>query len=383
MKPTFGGHGISGVRLIVFSLIPTMVLLAGLEVGLRIYALHIAESDRGKALPQPAQRHDYQREDPVLGYSLKPGYVGKGIRVNQLGYRGSEISQEKPRGVFRIVAIGDSNTFGLAGESCPYPVQLETILNAGGGAQKFQVINAGVEGYSSIYALRLLETRIKDLEPDVVMIYVGWNDLYSYWPFRPNIPNPYQLTSSRTLSDEEQGVSARLRAYLDHLYLVQFLRRVIYKGMPRVLAYVQHDTEGPGRQPDPHMADLYKYRLEMMIDQIKSMGAKPVLMTLPTVVSLNMSEKAFSFVHYPTWAKGNYKTFYFVIQAYNDVIHEVANEQHVPLIDNAKFFDRLGKQKDQLFFDSLHMYCPGYELLAQNIGVELKKDKLLMSSQKQ
>lgn len=359
------------LKLVIFSLLPVVILLGSAEVGLRVYGAHLARVERGHALPPPAQRHKYQREDPVLGYSLRPGYNAGGIRVNQLGFRGAEITRTKPPNAFRIAAIGDSTTFGLAGEGCPYPVQLQDLLNAGDNKRKFEVINAGVEGYSSIYALRLLETRIAPLQPDLVTIYVGWNDLYGHRPFQANLPKSYQISKNGG-TDAQEGLAARIRSYLDKLYLVQVLRRIIYRGLPRIVAYVRTDPDGPARQPHPQMTEAYEYRLKRMIDEISAMGAKPVILTLPTIVSSGMSNKVLSLLHYPTWASSNYETFHAVIEAYNSVICRVAAEKKVVLIDNAEFVDRLGGRKEDLFFDSLHMYCAGYELLAKNM-----RDKFL------
>jgi lysophospholipase L1-like esterase len=361
------------LKTVIFSIIPLLLFLVVAEGSLRLYASFKAVGERGVALPQPAQRHEYQREDPVLGYSLKPGYEGGDIRVNQLGFRGPEVSIEKPKNVLRIVAIGDSTTFGLAGEGCPYPAQLEGLLNSNRETPRFEVINAGVEGYSSIYALRLIETRIAQLEPDLVIIYVGWNDLYSTWPFQPNLPRPPPGGSRK------EGLVGSLRSWLDNLYLVQFMRRVIYKGIPRILAYVSTDISADAKEPHPKMAETYKEYLRRMIVEVQSIGARPMLLTLPTVVSPQMSQKGVSILHYPTWARGNYKTFHGVIAAYNNAIRDVAREKDVLLIDNAEYVDSFSEKKEELFFDSLHMYCEGYALLAQNIRDQLRASKIIDS----
>lgn len=85
----------------------------------------------------------------MLGYALTPGYDYNGIRVNKLGFRGPEITAERSPGSLRIVAMGDSTTFGLYGHDCPYPAQLQQGLDAMLPERKIEVVNAGVEGYSS------------------------------------------------------------------------------------------------------------------------------------------------------------------------------------------------------------------------------------------
>ena len=53
------------------------------------------------------------------------------VRINSDGFRDKNYSIEKPNGVFRIVAIGDSLTFGFGVESEEsYPKVLEKNLNS-------------------------------------------------------------------------------------------------------------------------------------------------------------------------------------------------------------------------------------------------------------
>jgi lysophospholipase L1-like esterase len=360
-------------KLLLFSFLPTIFLLVVAETTLRMYVAYAGYAQQGEALPYPTQRQAYQRSDPVMGYALKPGYEAGGIHINRLGFRGPELSTAKQPGLFRIAAVGDSTTFGLAGEHCPYRAQLQGLLNAHEGGVKFEVVNAGVEGYSSWHALRLVETRIAGLQPDLVVIYIGWNDLYSTNPFQANSPRSQREALSRSRGTFASWVLIGL----DKLYLVQFLRGIIYKALPRVIAYVQPVDTSPGKQPHPAATAAYKENLVELIATIKRTGAVPVLLTLPTVVSKQMSGKALSMVHYPTWARGNYKTFLAVIEAYNNVIRDTARERAIPLIDNASFIESLGPQKDKLFFDSLHLYCGGYKLLAEHMARQLTAQDLI------
>ncbi len=56
----------------------------------------------------------------------------------------------------------------------------------------------------------------------------------------------------------------------------------------------------------------------------------------------------------------------------------VARDTGATLIDNAAYIDALGGEtKEKLFFDSLHMYCEGYSLLAENILREFQNQKLV------
>jgi lysophospholipase L1-like esterase len=372
-SPTQLGWG----KTALFCMLPAMILLLVGELALRVVVGRREAVRAGRALPPPRQRLAYQREDAVLGYSLQPGYDAGGIRVNTLGFRGPEVPVAKRAGTYRIVAIGDSCTFGLAGEACPYPAQLQKLLLARGGAVTYQVINAGVEGYSSEYGLRLLEARIPALHPDAVTIFIGWNDLYASDPRRRHAPAPDADDTSAPQAPPGNRPAATLRGALDRLYLVQLLRRTLYLEIPRLLARSGIDRGMDGQAIHPGMADAYAGRLRRMIRRVHAMGARPVVMTLPTVLATQMSAETLAVLHYPAWAQGDHRFLLRVVDALNDTIRAVVREEDATLIDNARFIDGLGPAKEALFFDSLHMTCGGNELLAQNISRELARHLLV------
>lgn len=99
------------------------------------------------------------------------------IRTNSLGLRNAEVDLAKPAGVFRILALGDSVTFGwgLRGEDA-YPSQLASLLATLRPGQSFEVINAGVSGYGTWQQLLWLHDTGLSLQPDVVVVQAHLND---------------------------------------------------------------------------------------------------------------------------------------------------------------------------------------------------------------
>ena len=100
---------------------------------------------------------------------------------NSLGYRGEEIVQPKPKGVFRIVALGGSTTYGegVRNYKETYPYLLEKVLKKRFNYSNVEVINAGVGGYNSWESLINLQFRVLDLNPDMIIIYHGTNDVHT------------------------------------------------------------------------------------------------------------------------------------------------------------------------------------------------------------
>ena len=99
------------------------------------------------------------------------------ISLNSEGFRDVEIRKQKPSSVLRIICLGDSWTFGWnVGSTQSYPQQLQDLLRREFPEANFEVFNIGVAGYSSIQGLRLLKTRVLDLNPDVVVVGFAMNE---------------------------------------------------------------------------------------------------------------------------------------------------------------------------------------------------------------
>ena len=121
----------------------------------------------------------YLRDEPTLLWSMRPQVDieldGFHLQTNSLGLRDHEIAQPKPEDRVRILSLGESTTWGhgVALEET-YGKVLETLLSSGN--EDFEVINAGVAGYTTWQSAVYLEERGLDLQPDVVMLYHLKND---------------------------------------------------------------------------------------------------------------------------------------------------------------------------------------------------------------
>jgi lysophospholipase L1-like esterase len=99
------------------------------------------------------------------------------ISLNSEGFRDVEIRKQKPSSVFRVICLGDSWTFGWnVGPTQSYPQQLQDLLRREFPEANFEVLNLGVAGYSSIHGLRLLKTRVLELNPDVLVVAFAMNE---------------------------------------------------------------------------------------------------------------------------------------------------------------------------------------------------------------
>jgi len=115
-------------------------------------------------------------------YVLNPDYESgwREERINSRGFRGEEIEVPKPEGIYRIVAIGGSTTYGTnVSWQDAYPAQLEHVLENEYGYDNVEVINGGVPAHNSWETLINFEFRVLDLDPDLIIVYQNTNDVHA------------------------------------------------------------------------------------------------------------------------------------------------------------------------------------------------------------
>jgi len=116
--------------------------------------------------------------DARIIYRLRPGdYNVDGhpytIHINAYGARGPERTTAKPAGVYRIICVGGSNTYGTSiadGET--WPAQLEQVLNRAEPG-KYEVWNMGASAYVPIQMAALAHRAVWALHPDLVIFAIS------------------------------------------------------------------------------------------------------------------------------------------------------------------------------------------------------------------
>lgn len=117
-------------------------------------------------------------ENPFL--LLKPDQHYPTININSYGFRGPEITLEKPKDTFRIFVVGGSTTFGHGSESdnTTIPGFLQKKFNDIDTKMKIDVINAGVPSADSVREVYYIKNKLLKFKPDLFIIYDGVNDAY-------------------------------------------------------------------------------------------------------------------------------------------------------------------------------------------------------------
>ncbi|MCJ7586777.1 MAG: GDSL-type esterase/lipase family protein [Candidatus Aminicenantes bacterium] len=99
------------------------------------------------------------------------------IESNREGFRTRNLSKTKRPGVFRILFLGDSTTFGWGVEQDErFSDLLEKRLNAAGTGICYEIVNLGLPGYSSYQGRIALDLYGLGYSPDMVILSFGAND---------------------------------------------------------------------------------------------------------------------------------------------------------------------------------------------------------------
>ena len=126
-----------------------------LEVSLRAYA-YVSPS------------FIFGSTDANRQFRAKPFSYDYDFRINSRGFKDVEFATEKPPGTVRVVALGDSFTYGAVPYAANYVTLLKEALRERFG--NVEVLNMGIPGTGPRDYLELLGGEAAALDPDVVIV---------------------------------------------------------------------------------------------------------------------------------------------------------------------------------------------------------------------
>ncbi|NMG46090.1 hypothetical protein GPA22_20430 [Aromatoleum toluvorans] len=198
---------------------------------------------------------------------LRPGRVFAGddveIRTNSLGLRSPELAPQRLPGSLRVAVVGASTVMGelTRTNDATFPALLGERLRVRYPQRAIEVVNAGISGARIADQLRMLEEIVLPLQPDLVIVYPGFNDFADYCRDVVSTPTP-----------------AALREGLPLVSLPNWLL-----GIEAVRRHTGFLRAAPGRQTlrDPAAVDRqpYRARLERLVATARDAGVTFVLAT--------------------------------------------------------------------------------------------------------
>ena len=100
------------------------------------------------------------------------------ITINSDGFRGTEITELTSNNKLKIFVVGGSTVFGWASTSdnTTIPSYLQEFFDKESDLQ-VQVVNVGMPDAWSFTELNIIKQEILQYEPDIIVVYDGWNDV--------------------------------------------------------------------------------------------------------------------------------------------------------------------------------------------------------------
>lgn len=228
-------------RLIYIAIVYLAILaiLLAVEVGTRLTMGHVSSLDlfvvtsQQKAQVADAKQSTIFEGDPLLLWRLKPNldhvvWDFTVLSTNSDHLRDVDPHQQlkaKQPGTLRIVCLGDSVTFGYRvpavwpekpneydREWLPFPMLLEKHLRAANPERAIEVVTMAVPGYTSHQGLAWLRRDINKLDPDLITVSFGWNDVsFSDAADREAIDTGWRAVGIRWLIDHSQAFAHATR----------------------------------------------------------------------------------------------------------------------------------------------------------------------------
>jgi lysophospholipase L1-like esterase len=258
---------------------------------------------------------------------------------NAQRFKGPLMAVPKPSGVFRILCYGDSNTDGP--KQGGWPELLQEVLNRqpAPDGRRYEVVNAGVAGYSSHQGLLRFQREVQTYQPDVVIVSFGWNDVARAVDRADHEFHPSWLQ-----------VQLLRALFKSRLYLV------LMENLPLRSAAIDPSLPESPRVPLTH----YIANMERFAGLAKEHGAAILFLTRPQRKPLIIPNQLAS------WREK--------VPSYNAALRGWAGERALPLFDVEAFVDGLGAA---YFSDECHLTTDGHRTLAEALAPVLSREALV------
>jgi len=301
------------------------------------------------------QRSDsLHRVHPYWFWELRPSALVPGCgdeHINSAGFRGAEASVAPPTGITRVVALGDSSTFGMGvcGQST-YAAVLQQALPG------YEVLNFGVIGFSAFQGEKLFELRASRYRPNLVLAAFGAVD-----ELLPALD--YDVDTKFKITSQVPPWMVRSREMVAPLRIVQMFDRVLSRGVARTndLAI---KTEGNWQRWNH---GLPEYRRNQSVESFKR--------SLRGIADTARQESAVVLLILPP-RRSTVETRWPWSMEYIAAIEQVARELNVATIDIRSAFRAVPNADADLFVDDYHPNPAGHHLYAEILARKIQAMRL-------
>ena len=264
------------LRKVVFMLVPLVVLLLGGEVLLRLAGYEVPPPDREVSwcrehslyqapffVPLPLDGHPEAYMAPALAGHPRP------------------FPLHKLEGQRRVFVLGGSAAHGYGfSRNGSFAGRLQPMLAQAYPGWEIQVVNAGSIAWSSQQVLQVGKDVLEHLQPDLLVVYSGNNELLEWWDWRQFLPRSahhllvWNLRWSRRL-----GQSA-LYAWMRQRVLGLDPHRWGQTGFSDDEALPWGQRARLGGSDRAYARETFRYNIRRLLQEARAVGVPVVLSTV-------------------------------------------------------------------------------------------------------
>ncbi|MBL4716036.1 MAG: SGNH/GDSL hydrolase family protein [Bacteroidia bacterium] len=194
--------------------------------------------------------------------------------INELGYFGKSPTAKKSNSEIRIFVLGGSTVF--TGEP-PIPQLLENEFYAH-GFTNVRVFNYGITSSGSSQSLARVVFEIIDLQPDIIIAYNGYNDIYHPLDYDPRPGYPYNYLAFEKNNPLDYSLLSFV-AYKSHL--LRILLRNYFKDKYWKQTVLRKEANWLTEAWENEIISIYLKNLQKISIISQSCGAKFVAFFQP------------------------------------------------------------------------------------------------------
>lgn len=360
------------------------IAIALTEIALTLF-FPIADPNAGRKSRLPDMEYIESQFFPNEAYVFYPekglAHMGEYARftTNNMGFRGRDLMMPKPADEYRIFMVGGSTTECLyLDDEATVTADLERIANSfSPDGLKVRVYNAGKGGDRSFDHVAMISQRIVHLQPDMIILFSGINDLlaamadvdYLHCPQKRR--TGYSFTDLIGLLATEFQIPRGISLLMHRRSESEIRQALPFHSDYRRLVQVRKSKR---LSPSPPRTDLASYasNLRTIIGICRAQNIQLVLMTQPTTWNSRIDTTTASWHWMNCCDSVTYREADMdrAMKQYNDVTRRLASQFDVPLVD----LGRVLPKSSDIMYDDCHFNLNGARIAAECIAGYLKED---------
>lgn len=350
------------IKLAISILLITLVLL---ELVLRLFPVE----DPYEANKKIEKKRSYilSEYEPHMSFKFSSNeglpFVDRNINfsTNNYGFRGHELLLPKPEKAYRVFLVGGSTTECLyIDDSKSNNALMEQYLKPING----EVFNAGKSGDFSADHVAMISNRILHLEPDLIVLFCGINDLwkvkydYSHRPVN-QVQTPRRLEYYKLFLSDFQIYRRIYNVFKKHSPET-ILMESDYKSKVKWLSKMSYGNELPDFN-----TQAYEKNLRSIIGMCKVNNIQLLLVSQAVTWDSSIDDfKDLNWLSFIGEDRFKEKDLKKQMNIYNDIMERIASETNTPFYDLSSDIPA----SKTYFYDDCHFNNKGTKYFSKHVA---------------